>query len=470
MDITTTNVPKISNSFSQILTIIYIGLYVLILLVIGMIVKLQSGITLCSFKYFKAFWIQKSIYLGLLIHVYDTATDIGVLIDWYQLWKNERNGFNYDNIDMKVFFWCGIASLILYKIVNIYVSIRHNCNPIIMGILSIFELSIFVFIYDSFNDVQSKMNEYYEIEKKKHQLKHQMKSKIQLHATNSDIKSNIPVTINNKLSAERTETLPPKQSLNELNEQIASIIKNIKPSDGQFWIQFFEGIFESMPQMILQSVFLVRSYNTSLGEDSNLILVIISLIGSVLSISTKLIANDTDLLSSTTNKRCNIWYFVRVFWRISNILSRALMLSLIWTVIGGAIFVIYIGLSVLYNIVVSCCIHDNKYNGLVFGIVHVLLLSVLSPKNCLIIIMRSIDHLMVLVSVTLFTIINIECNICVDVCQRTLNYKNNSSCDNNGQINDLLFIFIIAAWIIYGFDVFLTIIIMKLKPDMFKLS
>ena len=483
VDIITTHSPKLSNNYSRITTIIYISLYALILFVIGLTVKIKSGLKLCSKKYFKALWIQKGIYFAILIHIYDTATDIGVLIDWYFLWDNERKGFNYENIDMKVFFWCGIASLILYKILNILMSRGDSDKPITMIILAFFELSILVFVYDSFKEIQPKINKYYEIEKRRKKLKSDTKDKVE-NEIELQTKTNTNNTDNktdNKPTEEKTETLTEATSVEELDEEMTKIIQDIKPSQGQFDIQVLEGIFESMPQVLLQGVFLLRSYNTALSQDSNLILIVTSLIASVVSISTKIITADTDSLSQEglllskyhgcklklicidnecSFNGCNKWYFIRVLGRIFHVLNRFIIR------VGGIIFAIYVGVSILYNIGVMWYINKNIGEAFFEGIINLLIVVELSPEFLLIIITKCIDHLIILILILLFTVQNIECDICPDICFRSLNNKNN--CYMNFERNDLLFVFIISSWIVYILDIFFTIIVIKLKPNLFR--
>ena len=478
-DVTTTIAPKLSNNFSRIATIIYISLYVLILFIIGIIIKMKSGITICSKKYFKALWIQKGIYLAILIHIYDTATDVGVLIDWYFLMENERKGFNYENIDMRVFFWCGIASLSVYKIWSAYMSwyhgkVYHYWYSLTMCTLSLFELSIFVYVYNSFTRAEPKLNRYYEMEKNRKQLKSDMKDKM---------KNEIEL---------QTETIDKNNdAIKALDDQMSAIIEHVKPQLLQRVFQLYEAMFESMPQIILQSIFLLRSYNTPLSQDSNSFLVVTSLIASALCISTKIVTWDINRLSSQSksiasshgckvklicwnNKcsfdGCNNWYFIRVFWRLSNIFNRFIILSLIWTVLGGIIFAIYIGISILYNIIIMWCSEDiGKLNGvgIIFrGAANVLVLVKLTTKNILRIVIKFLDHLTMLILITLFATINIECDLCTNICTRTLNNINNN-CGINWERNDLLLIFIISSWIVYIFDIFFSIIIFKFKPKLF---
>ena len=468
-DITTTIKPNSSNNFSRIATIIYISLYVLILFIIGIIIKIKSGIKICSKKYFRAVWIQKGIYSGMLIHIYDTATDVGVLIDWYFLMKNEMNGFNYENIDMKVFFWCSIASIILYRIWSAYMSWvlnQFNSNipfyRISLVILSLFELSIFVYVYESFKTSQKKVNEYYGFEKKRKKLKLEMKHKL---------KKEMELQINASKNDTKTEM---QESIEVLEHKMQEIIEEIKPDVNQTAARLIEGIFESMPQILLQSIFLLRSYNTPLSEDSNSVLIVTSLIASVLSISTKIISWDVNDLRGESEskaksdgckvklicidnecsfKGCNHWYFIRVFWRIFNILNRFIILSLIWTVLGGIIFGIYIGTSILYNIIVMWYIDNDFCIAFGVGIISILMIPGLVYNWILFIIIKCIDNLIIITLILLFTLINIECNICSDI---------------DWSINNLLLAFIISSCITYAFDTLFAIIILKFKPNLFK--
>ena len=73
--------------------------------------------SLKSKAFIKDIWTQRKIYAPLIVHFYDTATDIGVIYYWYGLMVDEKNGVqDYDSLDMTIFFWCGISSLIFYRL------------------------------------------------------------------------------------------------------------------------------------------------------------------------------------------------------------------------------------------------------------------------------------------------------------------------------------------------------------------
>ena len=64
--------------------------------------------------FLKAVWSRKGIYLQVLVHLYDTATDIGVLIEWYRLAYDD---IDYESINMKIMFWTSVTFLYIYRLV-----------------------------------------------------------------------------------------------------------------------------------------------------------------------------------------------------------------------------------------------------------------------------------------------------------------------------------------------------------------
>ena len=81
-----------------------------------MVLSLHTCITEkhTSKKHFKSD-MGKGIYGQILVHLYDTATDIGVLIEWGILAYDDNN---YKSIDMHVLFWTSIGFLITYRLVG----------------------------------------------------------------------------------------------------------------------------------------------------------------------------------------------------------------------------------------------------------------------------------------------------------------------------------------------------------------
>ena len=73
-----------------------------------------------SKAFIKDIWTQRKIYAPLIVHFYDTATDIGVIIYWYGLMIDEtEKGIDYRSVNMTVFFWCGISFLLVYRVLTL---------------------------------------------------------------------------------------------------------------------------------------------------------------------------------------------------------------------------------------------------------------------------------------------------------------------------------------------------------------
>lgn len=80
-------------------------------------------------RWFSLFRSKKSMYFEALIHLLDTATDIGVLIDWYQIGSKKNininntsadDNYSYsDNfIDVMVLFWLSLFVKLSYHFVS----------------------------------------------------------------------------------------------------------------------------------------------------------------------------------------------------------------------------------------------------------------------------------------------------------------------------------------------------------------
>eukprot|EP01084_Bolivina_argentea_P253512 425861_1 len=61
---------------------------------------------------------KRSMYISILVHIFDTATDIGVIFDFYQMSKTDKGNTNINGIDIKGLFYLSIATLLFYRIVS----------------------------------------------------------------------------------------------------------------------------------------------------------------------------------------------------------------------------------------------------------------------------------------------------------------------------------------------------------------
>ena len=95
----------------DIVTITYFSLYLLLLLIIS-VTTYDSNES--NKKWLSGVWKKKSIYTPVIVHIYDTTTDIGVLMLWAQLAFDDNE--NVDHVDIKAFFYLGLTFLLLYRI------------------------------------------------------------------------------------------------------------------------------------------------------------------------------------------------------------------------------------------------------------------------------------------------------------------------------------------------------------------
>eukprot|EP01084_Bolivina_argentea_P004345 8269_1 len=172
-------------STSNIITIVYFCANLLLVLALALVIK-RTGehASLKSTSFWKDLWCQRKIYLPVIVHIYDTATDAGVLYYWYTLMIKEQNGTNFESVDMKVFFWTGIAVTIMYRVgstIGLVILGNYSNKPydeLYMHqyrwtdfILVIFDLFIFRMVYESAKRAQDTIASNIERRKKRKQQK-----------------------------------------------------------------------------------------------------------------------------------------------------------------------------------------------------------------------------------------------------------------------------------------------------------
>eukprot|EP01083_Nonionella_stella_P224632 799474_1 len=148
-----------------------------------------------------------------------------------------------------------------------------------------------------------------------------------------------------------------------------------EPCSPQRWITSLEATFESTPQALIQTIFLVK-----VGSSSDSFVVVFSVVMSLCTIISKIVSDDR-IISNLSASRlslqfvaydckkcaCISWSFVcRYIWRILDVSSRIFICSLLWLFMGGwYLFIIIIGegLGLL-----CICIYTKRFEFL-FGIV-----------------------------------------------------------------------------------------------------
>eukprot|EP01084_Bolivina_argentea_P055348 101483_1 len=238
---------------------------------------------------------KKSMYLAILVHLFDTSTDVGVIIDWYELSKQEEQN-DIEGIDMKGLFLAGVCTLIFYRIIS-SVIIYYMTYSIKKTFLQFMDLELFETILINFK------------------------------------------------------------------------LKRSKPCDPQIFIQKMEGVLESTPQSILQLIFIWK-----IQKEPNY-LVIISLIFSLISLSSRFSADDQKLFKQRDTKFYS-YYAMRKLWRMLDVTSRIFMLTTIWVSVGGYFLSIYLFLEFLVLLIISWRL--GKFEVLL-GIVGIIIVND-SPK------------------------------------------------------------------------------------------
>ena len=108
-----------------------------------------------------------------------------------------------------------------------------------------------------------------------------------------------------------------------------------------------------MPQVVLQSVFILRYTATSVSSEDyvGLGIIVVSISASLLSIGNKYawfdqqaVVWDAKELTGGRSGECYVsWRFLlRTLWRLSDLCSRLVIFSLLWVCVGGLYIVIYV--------------------------------------------------------------------------------------------------------------------------------
>ena len=69
------------------------------------------------------------IYTQIMVHIVDTASDAGVICQWYLLSRFQRqNGRKFEVIDMETLFITSLVFIILYRVLSMLIAIRTACR------------------------------------------------------------------------------------------------------------------------------------------------------------------------------------------------------------------------------------------------------------------------------------------------------------------------------------------------------
>eukprot|EP01084_Bolivina_argentea_P004344 8268_1 len=412
-------------STSNIITIVYFCANLLLVLALALVIK-RTGehASLKSTSFWKDLWCQRKIYLPVIVHIYDTATDAGVLYYWYTLMINEQNGQNYVSVNMTVFFWSGIAVVIMYRVGSIiglpilfmsgytrdsYSAMQSDYYRWTDFILIIFDLFIFRMVYFSARDAQKTIAD--NIEKRKNKKQQKTEKQLEMQIQNAE---------------KKVEKIEPDE-------------EEIEPDEAQMFAQIGESVLEALPQIVLQSVFIIRSQNDETLKDGNIGLILVSCLASLASIASKFIYFDGEAFGHWDTKTRNLagkayslkprkefpdciqyWYLVRVLWRICSICSNFAIYVLVWVVCGGAFLPMYAAVIFIVWIPMLVYVGHEGEDTLLYNIKAVLpfmvgqLVSNDFQNAISINVGKYLLNVCGLSFIAVFGVVSFECGICSD--------------------------------------------------------
>ena len=221
----------------------------------------------------------------------------------------------------------------------------------------------------------------------------------------------------NKATAVEYQERKDDEGTNEEIEKVLIKQTEITVAEMQVSLQLGESITESMPQIMLQSVFIIRSYNDPDIPEGDLWLISFSVLASLFSIANKFVVFDEtgfkDFAKSLSAKMefpgcVNYWYILRVSWRMSDIMSKFALYVLIWTVLGGAFLPIWAAISFIGWGIWFWVKFDIWMAGFVFGMVS--LAGIFSEEGSQTIhLARFAESIIGLSIVLIFAMVDFEC-------------------------------------------------------------
>eukprot|EP01084_Bolivina_argentea_P132876 234483_1 len=240
--------------------------------------------------WFKIVWKMRSVYCSMAVHIFDVLTDVLVIIGWF--YYPDETG---DNINAKTMAICGIFILLFHKFVSVIVFWTKE-RSIIRCMLQFFDLLIFQEIYLSHKKI---INEF--------------KNKANTDDTDSNNESD---------AIETTSTF--------------KFVRNV------------EAIFESIPQSVLQLVFIIRTGWANEGQGTFLIISILSILQSIISMTNSVLKNDNVYMAAPKWKKYkerlppSLPFLKHALCRLSEVVHRIGLLALFWSVCGGIAFAVLI--------------------------------------------------------------------------------------------------------------------------------
>ena len=257
--------------------------------------------------YFGVIWKMGNVYSSFLVYMFDVFTDYLIIIEWFELGRLEKETADNNIVDSTIMGYCAVSVLISHKLSS-FIAFWTREKSIARCILVLRDSLIFQEIYATHLNIVNEI-------KKKFILAYSASY------TNSNTLNGTNSTNNGKLKDE------------------------IETTSFKF-VRHLEAVFESIPQAVVQTVFLMRTewkFDTtgSVNSESDGFSVkffVVTIIQSIISMSNAILRNDHAEMTLPKwkahkrrfppTKEC----FKHSIWRFSEILYRIGLLSLVWTV------------------------------------------------------------------------------------------------------------------------------------------
>eukprot|EP01083_Nonionella_stella_P176538 617932_1 len=257
--------------------------------------KLDS-LNFCK-MWMKVAWKLRGVYTSFAVHSFDVITDILVIMEWYHMEPPGRK--QVEHIDANTMALCGIAVLLFHKCIST-LAFWMKEKDIIRCLLQFTDLLILQELYICHKRVVT-------------QFKNQSKT----------------------------------------TTKGAQYERDIDTTSSFKFVRNLEAVFESIPQSILQLVFIIRSNSLDqYGSDTLKWIAIASIVQSVISMTNSILKNDNVYMNLPKWKRHKqrlpptMPFLKHMLSRLSEIICRIGLFCLFWTVCGGKAFSVLLSLEI----------------------------------------------------------------------------------------------------------------------------
>eukprot|EP01083_Nonionella_stella_P270703 916819_1 len=240
-------------------------------------------------------WKMRSVYSSLAVHSFDILTDVLVIVQWMK--TPNKPG---DHINPQAMAYSAIGVMIFCRVLSAF-AIYIKERRVMRSVLQLFDLLIFQEIYESHHKIVSQ-------------------------CTRKSIKSR-----KNIIESRKYDPIDSTLSFK--------------------YVRSMEAIFESVPQAVIQLVYMMRV--SQVGTDQ--IIFYMSIVQSIVSMANSILKNDyTRVMQDDkwTNYKqgCppTFAFLKHALCRVSEVIYRIGLLALLWTVCEGMAFAVLIGVELAF--------------------------------------------------------------------------------------------------------------------------